>query len=886
MKLLIVLLILTLSPFCSWSQQAKIKGQLKDTDSQQLLAHGTAILFFIKDSSLKASALTDKNGFFELSKLTQGEYILHVSYIGYKPVTLTMIISTKDTTINLGVIPMSKNKLTLTEVEIMGKRIPVIVKKDTLEFNAEFFKTRENAVIEELLNKLPGVQIDRDGTIRVQGEVVKKVLVEGKFFFEDPKTASRNLPAEMIDKVQVINRKSDQERLTGVDDGKREKTINITLKKKWKQELFGQLTAGYGTDERFSASGNLNRISDRRQVSLLSNSDNINGYGSQGGILPNNTNGIIRSWNTGINYSEYIGKKLKLSGNYMLEDTRNENQRISAQQNFLRDTTFYYNQESTSRNNATAHNLNIKLEYSIDSMHTLNSNTYGNYNMIRNLQENFYESLGNKQHQVNQGTSGNTTKNNTFNIYNGTTFTKKFRKARQSLSISINFALNGSNQNGLLRSNNIFLQPSGEMDTMNIDQRNILNNEGYMLQGGLNYSKPLFKDHTLLFAYLYTYSYASSDKFTYNYNPARKIYDRLNDSLTNSFNSILSFHYTSLNVQTQKAKYNYTIGLTALMGTMDNKNISLKEKLRIHTTILYPVASFNYTFTNSKQLRFNYAASIHQPSVGDLQPVPDNSNPLYIRKGNPDLKTGRTDNFNLSYNIFNTTTMRSLMASINVGFTSNKIVQATWFDTLGRQVSQPLNLHGSYAINANAEQSIPIKKQQSSIKTNTIIGFNRDINYINGIRGNISNYNMNQTISLNYRHRELIDVMATAVINYNNIQYSVQKESNTKYFNYAFSLNSNINLPLGFIIGNSVDYILNTGRAAGYNLDFTMLNAFISKSIFKHKQGVIKLQGFDLLKQNVSVVRTVGQSYIEDVQTTALQRFFMLSFSYHLKPKQ
>lgn len=900
---MLVLLFVAQCYAVAWSQAkhtGRIKGQLTDKGARQPLENASVALLNARDSSMATSTFTDKKGAFLLEGLQEGKYQLYISFMGYKPLLRPVQITADNAVIDLGGLEMEKTGLTLGQIEIVSLKPPVVVKKDTLEFNAGSFKVRENAVVEELLKKVPGVQVEKDGTITAQGEPIKRILIDGKpFFGDDPKLATKNLPANIVEKIQLIDKKTEQAEFTGIKDGETIKAINITTKKDSRNGLIGRASAGYGTDDRFAVNATLNRFRDDQQLTILAGGNNVNNmgysmqdvYSGNGGRTKSTMSdfsagaggGINRNWNAGVNYSEDFGKKLKVSGSYFAGDQRMENDYSSARQNLLQDTTYYYNQRSNSLNRNTSHNANVRLEYQIDSMHSLIITPNFSYTNSSNVQENTYESLGDKQQLVNSGSSRNTTTSTSPNLSANALFRKRFRKAGRTLSLNLNYNYTTNDQENFNNSASLFVLPGGQTKNDSINQRNDIGSLARNTGLRLVYTEPVFRDRFLEFSYAYTSSFNSSDKLTYDFDASKGTYSRLNDSLSNAFENTFVTHQAGVSIRTQKEKYDYSLGLNVQLSDLDNHNLSKPgNDLKQHTVNFFPSAFFNYAFTPSRRIHFYYQGSTQQPSVTQLQPVPDNSNPLYIQEGNPDLKPSFNNMFGLGYNAFNRETMIGFFANLNGSFATNKIVSASRYDSLGRQISKPVNVNGSYNTSANLVNTFPLKKQGAFINTTTALAYNQDVSYANDVLGNTKNFSVIQGVNFNYAYKELLDFSTAASFNYTGARYSLQKDNNTNFFNYTFSFDMSVNLPLGFIIGGDVDYVLNTGRSAGYNQDVTMLNAFISKSVFRNKQGLIRLQGFDLLNQNVSINRNVGENFIEDVQTTVLKRYFMLSFSYFL----
>jgi uncharacterized membrane protein YgcG len=896
----------------AWSQAKQsgtIKGILTDKTSKEALPSATIALLHAKDSTVAATALTSIKGAFEITGLADGNYRLFISFMGFQPYTKNITINPDNKLVTLDTVALPRTGVNLNEVEIIREVPPIVVKKDTLEFNAGSFKTRENAVVEDLLKKLPGVQVDKDGKITAQGETVTKVLVDGKpFFSDDPKLATKNLPADIIDKIQLIDKKTDQAEFTRIDDGQTEKTINITIKKDKKKGYFGRATAGYGTNDRYGVSASLNRFRDNQQIALLGGGNNVNnigftfqdafnfggggggggrggggrGGGGGGGATGNGGTGITRNWNTGINFSQDFNPKLKLTGNYFYNNTQTESERTSAKQYFLPDTTYYYNAKSNSLSNNINHRASMRVEYTIDSMNSVIFTPNISYSKGSNYSNNEYQSLNTNKEMINSGMTNNTSNGTNPNLSANALYRRRFKKLGRTVSANFNFGSNNSDRENFNISRNEFFNPDGTHYVDSLNQRSDINSVSRNMGVRLTYTEPIFKDRFLELTYGYNRNFNSSDKRTYDYDIGKNIYDKLNDSLSNSFENTFQTQQAGISIRTQKLKYDYSIGLNVQFSNLENMNITKDSLLTQRTTNFFPSATFNYTFAKNKRLRMYYNGSTQQPSVQQLQPVPDNSNPLYIQLGNPNLKPQFNNNFNISYNVFNVETMRGFFSSVNGGFTANKIVNETTFDSKGVQTSRPININGSYNFNAFAVNSFPLKKQNTAINTNTSFSFNRDLSITNSVQNIIKNFTLTQGVGFNYMHKELFDIATNASANYNGARYSVQKNNNTNYFDYTFAIDFNINLPLGIIIGSDVNYTLNTGRTDGYNQNVTMLNAFVSKSVFNKKQGLLKIQGFDLLNQNVSITRNVAQNYIEDVQNKVLSQYFMVSFTYFL----
>jgi hypothetical protein len=906
------------------AQQGQIKGLLTDSSATHPLADATVALLH-SDSSLASTSFTDKKGAFSFPGLAIGNYRVYITFLGYKPVFKSVSITADKPVLDMGTVQLKGNGLTLNEVEIIQEVPPIVVKKDTLEFNAGSFKTRENAVVEDLLKKLPGVTVDKDGVITAQGETVKRVLVDGKpFFSDDPKLATKNLPADIIDKIQLIDRKSDQAQFTGIDDGNIEKTINITIKKDKKKGIFGRASAGYGTDDRFAANASVNSFRDTRQMSFLGSGNNVNnlGYTSQdvfnfssngggggggggrsggGGrgaasstinsLGGNNSTGITRNWNAGLNFNQDYGTKLKVNGSYFVNDTRAQTQMLSSKQTFLTDTTFYYNQNSGSVSNNNNNRLNMKVEYQIDSLHSFIITPTFSYNKGTNYQNNDYQSLDVNKIKTIDGSAINRSNATSPNFSTTALFRKKFLKQGRTLTTNFSFGYNTTTRENYYKTTDMHLATdTTEAFTTSYDRLTDADNVGRNFGVGVTYTEPLSKTRFLELTYDWNNNFSSSHNLTYDADATSGKYSKLNDSLSNIFENVFATQRAGINIRTNKFKYDYTFGLNVQFSNLDNDNVSRNTHISQHTVNFYPSAAFNYNFEQGRRFRFHYNGSTSQPTVQQLQPLPDLTSSLYVQQGNPDLKPSFAHNLSMGYNAFNRSTFRGFFANVNASFTTNKIVNANRSDTSGKQYTKPVNANGAMTLSGFMVNTIPLKKLNSSINFSTSGNFGRDVSFSSTgadfssiLKSFTRTFGVTQGFTFNYTYKELFDISTGASANYSAARYDIQPSNNTNYFNYNLSFDYNVNLPAGFIIGSDLNYALNAGRAAGYNVDVTMLNAFISKSLFKKKQGLIKLYGYDILNRNVSISRNTGENYIQDVNNMVLQRYFMLSFTYFLK---
>lgn len=878
-------IIVTLYSFAGLSQTpAKwvLKGYIADKDTRQILSGASAKLLRTSDSSLAASTYTDNKGSFMITGRASGYYILHLSYLGYE--TLQVLLSPGHIFLNPDTLFLQKTGLTLNAVEIKESKSPVAIKHDTVEYNAGAFKTRENALLEELLKRLPGVWVEKDGTISFYGQPIKKLLIDGvPFFGGDPVTALKNLPAGMIDKVQLLDKKPE---FADAGDGTTERVINLTMKEKMKKGFFGRYALGYGTDRRFAGKGSLNRFNDKEQLSLTGAGSNINNAdfleGPGNGI---NQKGISHNLNAGINYNRKFGKILNLSSSYIFDMDRTTANETSARKNIFPDTAYYYNQNIHGEDKNAIHKITSRLEYKPDSLNSLTVAVGLNMVNNHNSSENWYETLNETLGPVNNGVIDNTKKATDNDFYVASFFDRKFAEKGRSVHSIISYSNKAGSQEYYNQSNTVFKQEDGTFlsDTLNL--LNAISNNYRRILLLLAYTEPVFKDQCIELSANFTSNRAYSGKSAFDYNNATGKYSLQNDSLSNAFSNIVDFYYARFRWLGKMGNFNYGAGLNAVYTNIHSRNLSSKNNFYESSVTLYPNVFLRTMFSEGKRFNFNYSAYLLPPTIEQLQPVLNNNNPLYIQTGNPDLKMALGHNAYIGYEALNSKKLYSFSANINTTFIRNKVVNAKRLDSLGRQEITPVNANGAYTIKATVTNAFPLKKANTTINSTTELSFDHDIVVTNSIKGTTQNRDLVQSIGCTYFYKELFDLAFSGSIHYGAIGYSVQKENNTNYLTYAFSLSGNFNLPVGFTAGLYLDYQLTAGRAAGYNIETTLLNGYIGKTVFPRRQGLIRLQAFDLLNQNKSITRIIGENYIEDVRNNVLQQFFMVSFTYYLKQR-
>ena len=821
-------------------------------------------------------------------------------------------------TIDVGNVIMNDRSKVLAEVVVTSEVPPVTLVGDTVQYNAGSFKTLPNASVEDLLKKLPGVKVEKDGTVKAQGEKVQKVLVDGKEFFgNDPKLATKNLPADAIDKVQVFDKLSDQAQLTGFDDGNSEKTINLKLKKDKKKGMFGKINTGGGTDDRFQGKFNVNSFKGARQMSAIGMGNNTNAEGfsfmdilnftgslSQlkngngninispndpvAGLLGTNNTGINTTFGSGINYNNIIGTKTDLQSNYFYSHYSPVKKSFIQRQYFSPDNLYIQNSYSNNLNNN--HRLNLNADYQVDSFTSIKISPSLSYQQTKNKTISDYTTLSALELDINDGSSNSLGSNEGYNLNTNILFRKKFRKKGRTFSVNLLTSLNNNTGDGSLKSITNFYDPPGSfLRRDSIDQQN---NSTAALQGynaKAVYTEPIFKRSLLEFSIGKSNTKNTSAKTTYDFDQTNGKYDVLNNLLTNDFKNTYDYTNAGFRFRKQTKNYNYAAGVYWQQSGLQGRTYESGKDSTISKTFvnLLPTARFQYYFSRFKNILLNYSTSTNQPSVTQLQPVADNSNPLYVKLGNPNLKQEFIHTLRVNTSFVNPYKNRNLFVFINAQQTENKITNFDKINSLGVDSVRPVNVNGVYNINGNISLGFPVHFLKGSLDISSNLLYSKDkqltTDATNKIEANkINTVTVGPTVRLSTSPSKKIDFYLSAGINYSESKYSIQPNANSKYFNQEYSSEFDWQLPRGFFFASDFTYSINNQHAAGFNAKVPLWNASLSKQVLHFNRGEIKFSVNDILDRNVGISRSTNQNYIEDSRVNNLRRFFLLSFTYSL----
>lgn len=887
----------------SAQQNVEVRGSVIEKGTNEPLEQATIRLLNTKDSTLVKGLASGKNGSFSLKNVKPGNYLLNVTFIGFDPLYEPLKITGKVNPVNVGKLYLSDEGITLGEAVITGKAPEMIVRNDTVEYNADSYKVAEGSVLEDLLKKMPGVEISSDGKITVNGKEVKKMLIDGKeFFSDDPKIASKNLPTKMIDKVQVLDRKSDMAMMTGFDDGEEETVINLTVKPGMKQGWFGNAFAGYGSKDRYEANAMVNRFMNNDQLTLMGGANNTNNMGftdfastmfsgmsgmrrgGRGGGGMGAGNGITQSGNGGINFSKEFNSKLTIGGDARYAHSDNDAESKSSTQYILaNDSSSYSNELNYNRTKSDNIGANFRMEWAPDTLTKIIFTPNFSYNQNHNTETSDFNTLGNALDTVNVGKSAYLANGEGYNLSGTLNFSRRLNNQGRVFSASVSGGYNDSYNKGTNFSNTQYYQLAGNARDQLIDQQFRYDNNGYNYRVFLSWVEPIGHNNFIQATYSLSQQRQESLKKTYIKEEDSDIYNVLDTAYSQSYRNTFLNQRASLSFKSQRQKYNYTIGFNVDPSYSKSRTFvgdSTLSEMSRHVVNLSPMAQFNYIFDKRTNLRIDYSGRTSQPSMTQLQPVRDLSDPMNIIVGNPDLNPKYTNNLRIRFQRFSPEKQQALIVFATGSYTVNDIVNKTFYDaTSGVKTTTYENINGNWSTNVRAIFNTPLKNRHFTINSMTMFSYSNSNGYVNEDKNTSKNLNASERAGINF-NSDYLDLGVNGSIRYNGVTNSLQGQQDRRTYNYAVGGNTTIYLPWNFRIESDINYSTNSGYSAGYEQNEVLWNAAISKQFLKNNQGTLRFKIYDILHQRSNISRNVTANYIEDIEYNTLSSYFMFHFIY------
>ncbi|MBR3951672.1 MAG: outer membrane beta-barrel protein [Bacteroidaceae bacterium] len=899
-KYILLFLLCFLMPLTSVAQRVSVRGVVRDAVDNEPLPRVSVRLLQKRDSAYVAGTTGNNEGVFRVNDIPHGNYIVQFSFLGYSTQYVNINTRQVRSQYNMGEILMSTGDIVLAEATVVGKAPEVVVKEDTIEFNADSYKTQPSAVVEDLLKRLPGVEVDETGKITANGKEVTKILLDGKeFFSDDPKVASKNIPVEMVQKLQVVDRKSDLARITGVDDGEEETVINLTIKPGMKQGWFGEIQGGYGyrlmnndntSPHRYQGGAMVNYIKDDDQFTLILNSNNVNSMGftdqGQGRFRRwGGNNGIATSHSLGLNFNVGNQEIFRVGGDVMYSYNDRDTRKRSERQDFFSDSTSYSDLRSEARDIGQQINARFRVQWNPDSINT--------FEFRPRISVNFNDSRRIEESNTFAGDAARTQVNRNYNYNNsngvslqtsGELIYNRQLTSKPGRSFSVHGRYNFSNTtetgNSIDKTWYYLLRDTTDLDQTSNDHSW---SNGYSAR--LTYTEPIGKPENgmfLTFALRSQGDFRNADKYTYTADEFGVYPLDPDTAYSNSFRNMNITNSAQIGFRHVTRNLNYNVGLSFEPTTTSSQDL-MKPANNIDTYTVYNWAPFMWlTYKVDKQtsLRMWYNGRTEQPTIAQLQPVPDISNPLNVVVGNPDLAPSFTHRLRMRFSDYDTNTQRSIMAHLRANYTMNSIISATEYNSeTGGRVTSYENVDGVWSVNGMFMITLPFRDKRWQFNNFTRLGYSSSAGKNNGEYNRANQFSAGESLSLAFRST-YFDTELRGNYNLQHVRNTVQTGNNRTVHNYGGTYSFTVNLPFGMTIGSDITYSGNEGYTDGYNQNVWLWNAQISYSFLAGKNATIMLKGVDLLNQSNNIQRTVTGNYLEDVEYNTLNHYCMVSFSY------
>ena len=889
---------------------ATVKGRIVDSQGQPLIG-ATATLLALPDSAIVTGSMTDVDGGYEFTKLIPRRYLLKASMTGMDTAMTDFTIADTTKTVELPALKLYDESTLLKELVVKGVKAAVVAKEDTLEFNADSFHTTDNAVVEDLLKKMPGMEVGSDGSITANGKTVSKILVNGKEFFgDDPQMATKNFSAKAVSKVQVVDRKSEQARLTGVDDGEDETVINLTIKKGMEESWFGNVKLGYGTDDRYSGSFNVTRMADGNRVTIMGRANNVNERGGgdmgRGNFSMNGGNGgILTSQMLGLNFAVGDEEKLAFGGDFRYSHGDRDSENSSETMNLLPDSVSYQNSKSKSRDENHDVMANLRLRWKPNENNTFDFRPNFSYSSryTTSLSESDL-SAGDAAHTpVNRQTNDRVNHGTNWSVRGDLTYVHRFsEKKGRSFSVRADYSFSKNKQYGTSLSEiyrYLLDEANQDEDLFRFTDNKRWNNN---LSSRVTWTEPIGREGNFLeFAYNINFRKNNSDKFVYNlpmnllegsidnyimpdFNglPPSVPEDSLSKNLSNSFrNDFLTQSIRFGYVRTTK-EMNLNVGIELVPSSSKSTDLinSARNIPRRNVINFAPYARFRYKFSRTRSMMLRYNARSSEPSITQLQPVADESDPMHIKVGNPDLKPTFTQRFMANYNDFDMDSQRSLAAFINGSYTINNIISKTTTDrTTGKRTTTYTNSSGDFNIMGMGMYNQPFRNRNWRFFANLHASYSSMASYVNEQYNRSGNINLRPRAGITFS-TEVVQISANPNFSWQLATNTLANQQNRTNTNYGFDTDFTLTLPCGLQMGTNLHFSKSEGLSAGYDSESWIWNANIQYTI-PHTYGLsVFAEAHDLLADTKNISRSVSSAAIVDSRFNNLSRYFMFGLSW------
>lgn len=910
MRLKIVLVLFNILAIKAFAQTGNISGKITDTLNNKTLQNASISLIRAKDSILIKFSRTDANGHFSISNIPNGKYIVAISSPSYADY-IDNSIDLNDNSVKLDNIILTTKAKLLEDVVVKQKIAAIRVKGDTTEYKADSFRVDANANVQDLLKKLPGISVNGKGEITAQGQTVKKVLVDGEeFFSDDPAVVTQSLRADVIDKVQVYDKKSDQAAFTGIDDGEKNKTINLQMKEDKKKGYFGKLEAGSDFSKYHNGKGMLNAFKAKKKLAAYVTGDNTRyesldwsekkNYGEDlNSNMEMNDDGGMSFWSYGDDFSwgqgfpqSYTGglhyatkwnqDKHNLINTYQYNNLSVNGEVLTNTQTLLEDSTYNTSNNKQSFDSRKERNkLRATYEWTIDTTSSLKAIINGS-RIIANSSNIYTGSSFNSKNELLNESDRTVISNEKTNSLTGNIFwRKRFKKKGRTISISTDVNYGNNDNNGFLKANNTFYTPGLTIKELT-DQYKTNTENKFGISSRAVYTEPLWKNTFLELSYKFESNKNDAERTTFEKPGFGTEYTEVVDNLSNHFVFNNTANTGSFNFKYQQKKINFTVGSGYRTVNYNLHDIEKASQNSVRFNNIIPNASIGYTPKKQTRYSLSYSGKTKNPTLAQIQPFTDNINPLDVTIGNPDIQQEFTHNFGFNFSKYQVIKSRNIYISANYSFTNNAITSSNVYDKQsGKNVSQSVNVDGNYNFNMWSSYGFELA-ESFNINFRFNPNINRYINFVNDVKNTNDRANYSFSIGSGYWGDKWINYWFDIGPTYS-ISKSTLNPIETKY--WSFSSNANLNMKfkkqkLYVDLENEINVYEKTSVFTNA-VDIYKVNIGIKKSLDKAENWQLKLYVNDIFNSNSDVDRNINSNYISQTTKQVIKRFAMLSLIFN-----
>lgn len=940
-RIVLSICLVVISFSCALAQNLKITGTIIDKDSKEAVMMVT-VQMLKTDSTFIKGVLTDESGHFTINAPSVGSYILKFTSVGYTTLTKSVKVS-GNTDVTLGKIALKLDAIMLKEATVTGQAAKVTLKEDTFIYNASAYRTPEGSVVEELVKRLPGAQVDDEGKVTVNGKEVKKILVDGKEFMTgDTKTALKNLPTSIVDKIKTYDEKSDLAKVTGIDDGEEQTVLDFGIKKGMNKGVFGNADVSIGTHSRYAERLMGAIFRDKTRVMVMGNANNTNdkGFpgGGGGGHFGAGREGLNQTKMFGANFNYEEKDKLKLDGSVRWNHSNGDVRTVQSTENFVSQSGSFSNSINQNYTRSNSWDARLRLEWKPDTMtnimfrpnfsYSTSDGRTGSQSASYNSDPYLYVADPLAEESINQlatdGQMVNTHQNNSITYSESKAagamlqYNRKLNSKGRNVTARADVSYNENDGKNLSTSNVHLYQVKDRFGNDSTYQTNRYNytptkSLSYSLQA--TYSEPIFRAVFLQFSYKFTYKYNKSDRSTYDFsNLGEAFFDgvsndyrgwgnyfsRLANPLDSYLDSDLSryseyknyIHELQLMVRMVRSKYNLNFGVMV----MPQKTHFTQRYQGVNTDTVRnvvnvtPTLDFRYRFSKQSNLRINYRGTTSQPSMTDLLDITDDSDPLNITKGNPGLKPSFTNTFRLFYNTYLQKHQQAIMTYVNYSNTHNSISNMVTYDEItGGRTTKPKNINGNWNVSGAFMFNTALDSLGCwNVSAFTNVGYNNYVGYLALDNNSSSQKNTTRTTQLGEQltasfRNSWLEVSLDGSLNYTHTRNLLQTQNNLDTWQFAYGGSLNVYLPWG----TSLSTDLHENSRRGYNdnsmnTNELVWNAQVSHSFLKGKPLTVSLQFYDILHKQSNFSRTINAMQRSDTQYNSINSYAMLHVVYRM----